>query len=471
VYVPADDLTDPAPATTFAHLDATTVLSRAITEQGIYPAVDPLDSTSRILTQEIVGEQHYTVARGIQQLLQDYKNLQDIIAILGLDELSEEDKLVVARARKASKFLSQPFFVAEIFTGRAGKFVELEQTIQDFADLLDGKYDHLPETAFHMQGDIKDVFKAAEDMERELAEKKAREASEAASYSAAPADDETGEVSTSQKTSEFDFAVAKSEEPIKHAREFLEYAALIENNLEAAVLLGCPNALEYYTVKEELAAARAGRRQSNFSAFLDQVPETAEERSAMAASIAKLNLEKQALKNFESPSADTVKSAFNGQDVSMEDVYSYGSVVGVSVTKGDAKSSFDALKQFANTVGGTVSSGYEQFVAERTLFDPHFAFAEASKSLGGGVTFEEWVDVYQAEAQTAMANLANPDLPYADYKTNGGTLSVEDWKQLNAKKSLPLLGSSKDTLAAFATFLKRDDLTPFYGEYKKLLNM
>ncbi len=159
VYVPADDLTDPAPATSFAHLDATTVLNRSIAEKGIYPAVDPLDSTSRILDPMIVGEDHYNVARGVQQILQKYKELQDIIAILGMDELSEEDKLVVARARKVERFLSQPFDVAEVFTGSPGVQVKLEDTIKGFKGLIAGEFDHLPEQAFYMVGDI-DTAKA-----------------------------------------------------------------------------------------------------------------------------------------------------------------------------------------------------------------------------------------------------------------------------------------------------------------------
>ncbi|MEZ5955111.1 MAG: F0F1 ATP synthase subunit beta [Hyphomonas sp.] len=154
VYVPADDLTDPAPATSFAHLDATTVLSRAISEKGIYPAVDPLDSTSRILDPLVIGEEHYQVARGVQEILQKYKELQDIIAILGMDELSEEDKLVVARARKVERFLSQPFDVAEVFTGSPGVQVKLEDTIKGFKGLIAGEYDHLPEQAFYMVGNI-----------------------------------------------------------------------------------------------------------------------------------------------------------------------------------------------------------------------------------------------------------------------------------------------------------------------------
>ena len=158
VYVPADDLTDPAPATTFAHLDATTVLSRAIVEQGIYPAVDPLESTSRILDPRIVGEEHYQVARGVQEILQRYKELQDIIAILGMDELSEEEKVLVARARKVQRFLSQPFFVAEQFTGTTGRYVPLGETIQGFKEILEGKYDEIPEGLFLNAGNIDDVL-------------------------------------------------------------------------------------------------------------------------------------------------------------------------------------------------------------------------------------------------------------------------------------------------------------------------
>ena len=158
VYVPADDLTDPAPATTFAHLDATTVLSRSIVELGIYPAVDPLESTSRILDPRVVGEEHYKVARGVQEILQKYKELQDIIAILGMDELSEEDKIVVARARKVQKFLSQPFHVAEQFTGLPGKYVPLSDTIQSFKEILEGKHDDIPESYFLNAGSIDDVL-------------------------------------------------------------------------------------------------------------------------------------------------------------------------------------------------------------------------------------------------------------------------------------------------------------------------
>jgi F-type H+-transporting ATPase subunit beta len=164
IYVPADDLTDPAPATSFAHLDATTVLSRQIAELGIYPAVDPLDSTSRSLDPRIVGEEHYTVARDVQRILQTYKSLQDIIAILGMDELSEEDKLIVARARKIQRFLSQPFHVAEVFTGFPGLFVPVADTIRSFKAIVAGEYDHLPEAAFYMVGTIEDAVKKAEDM-------------------------------------------------------------------------------------------------------------------------------------------------------------------------------------------------------------------------------------------------------------------------------------------------------------------
>lgn len=161
VYVPADDLTDPSPATTFAHLDATVVLSRDIAALGIYPAVDPLDSTSRQLDPLVVGEEHYNVARGVQMTLQKYKELRDIIAILGMDELSEEDKLTVARARKIQRFLSQPFFVAEVFTGSPGKYVSLKDTIAGFKAILSGEYDHLPEQAFYMVGGIDEVIEKA----------------------------------------------------------------------------------------------------------------------------------------------------------------------------------------------------------------------------------------------------------------------------------------------------------------------
>jgi F-type H+-transporting ATPase subunit beta len=169
IYVPADDLTDPAPATSFAHLDATTVLSRSIAEKGIYPAVDPLDSTSRMLSPLVVGEEHYAVSRQVQQILQRYKALQDIIAILGMDELSEEDKLAVSRARKIERFLSQPFHVAEVFTGSPGKFVELADTIKGFKGLCEGKYDHLPEPAFYMVGTIEEAVEKGKKLAAEAA--------------------------------------------------------------------------------------------------------------------------------------------------------------------------------------------------------------------------------------------------------------------------------------------------------------
>jgi F-type H+-transporting ATPase subunit beta len=162
IYVPADDLTDPAPATAFAHLDATTVLSRQIAELGIYPAVDPLDSTSRILDPQVIGDEHYAIARQVQFVLQKYKDLQDIIAILGMDELSEEDKQVVARARKIQRFLSQPFFVAEAFTGSPGKYVELKDTIKGFQEIIAGKHDDIPEQAFYMVGTIEEVLEKAQ---------------------------------------------------------------------------------------------------------------------------------------------------------------------------------------------------------------------------------------------------------------------------------------------------------------------
>ena len=167
IYVPADDLTDPAPATSFAHLDATTVLSRSLAELGIYPAVDPLDSTSRILDPTIVGEEHYKVARRVQEVLQSYKSLQDIIAILGTDELSEEDKLTVSRARKIQRFLSQPFFVAEVFTGTPGKFVKLEDTIKGFKSIVDGEHDNIPESAFYLVGTIEEALEKAKKISKE----------------------------------------------------------------------------------------------------------------------------------------------------------------------------------------------------------------------------------------------------------------------------------------------------------------
>src|SRR6201985_1584687 len=162
VYVPADDITDPAPATTFAHLDATMLLSRPLSELGLYPAVDPLTSTSRILSARVVGQEHYDVAQGVKKILQRYKDLQDIIAILGIDELSEEDKLTVARARKVQKFLSQPFHVAEQFTGMEGRYVKVADTVRSFKEIIEGKHDEVPEQAFYMKGAIEEVLEAAE---------------------------------------------------------------------------------------------------------------------------------------------------------------------------------------------------------------------------------------------------------------------------------------------------------------------
>jgi F-type H+-transporting ATPase subunit beta len=164
IYVPADDLTDPAPANTFAHLDSTTVLSRSLVEQGIYPAVDPLDSVSRALTPGIVSDEHYATATRVQEILQRYKDLQDIIAILGIEELSDEDKLIVARARKLQRFLSQPFFVAEVFTGQPGRYVKLADTIKGFKEIVDGKHDELPEQAFYMVGGIEEAQEKAAKM-------------------------------------------------------------------------------------------------------------------------------------------------------------------------------------------------------------------------------------------------------------------------------------------------------------------
>jgi F-type H+-transporting ATPase subunit beta len=169
VYVPADDLTDPAPAASFAHLDATTVLNRSIAELGIYPAVDPLDSTSRILDKEVLGEEHYKTAREVQRILQTYKSLQDIIAIVGMDELSEDDKVVVARARKIQRFLSQPFHVAEVFTGSPGKFVSLKDTVDGFKGLVAGDYDHLPEAAFYMVGNMAEAEAKAAKLAKDAA--------------------------------------------------------------------------------------------------------------------------------------------------------------------------------------------------------------------------------------------------------------------------------------------------------------
>jgi len=260
IYVPADDLTDPAPATTFAHLDAKTVLSRSIAELGIYPAVDPLDSSSRMLDPRIIGDHHYKVARAVQKILQDYKNLQDIIAILGMDELSEDDRMVVYRARKIQKFLSQPFQVAEVFTGFSGRFVSLEKTIEGFEGILEGKYDKFPEQAFYMRGDIEEVQQVAEKMLSESASAAATKKAEAA-----------GQV----QTSDFSFDEAAVEEMITEGRQLYEdeiaklskeggdVAALKaelaewEKNVQAEKATAISEIAEYRSQRQREADARA----------------------------------------------------------------------------------------------------------------------------------------------------------------------------------------------------------------------
>lgn len=262
IYVPADDLTDPAPATTFAHLDAKTVLSRSIAELGIYPAVDPLDSTSRMLDPRIIGDHHYKVARAVQKILQDYKNLQDIIAILGMDELSEDDRMIVYRARKIQKFLSQPFQVAEVFTGFSGRFVSLEKTIEGFEGILDGKYDKFPEQAFYMRGDIEEVQQVAEKMLSESASAAATKKAEAA-----------GQV----QVSDFAFDESAVEEMITEGRALYEeeiakiqkdggdVAALKaelaewEKNVQAEKATAVQEIAEYQAQRERDAAARAAK--------------------------------------------------------------------------------------------------------------------------------------------------------------------------------------------------------------------
>jgi len=194
IYVPADDLTDPAPATTFAHLDATTVLSRSVAELGIYPAVDPLDSTSRMLAPDVVGQEHYDVARSVQKILQDYKSLQDIIAILGMDELSEGDKLTVARARKIQRFMSQPFQVAEVFTGYQGKFVSLKETVAGFKKIVAGEMDDYPEQAFYMVGNLEEVKEKSAKLAKELADKKERDSNASKQTSTTQTKDEAAKV-------------------------------------------------------------------------------------------------------------------------------------------------------------------------------------------------------------------------------------------------------------------------------------
>jgi F-type H+-transporting ATPase subunit beta len=192
IYVPADDLTDPAPASVFAHLNATTTLSRSISEKGIYPAVDPLDSTSTILKPDIVGEEHYRVATQVQEILQRYRELQDIIAILGIDELSDEDKLTVQRARKVERFLSQPFFVAEAFTGTGGKYVSIEDTVRSFAEIIEGKHDELPEGAFYMKGTIDEVVEAGRGSRRRTEDRGQKTEDEASDDESESSDDQNG---------------------------------------------------------------------------------------------------------------------------------------------------------------------------------------------------------------------------------------------------------------------------------------
>jgi len=262
IYVPADDLTDPAPATTFAHLDAKTVLSRSIAELGIYPAVDPLDSTSRMLDPRIIGDHHYKVARAVQKILQDYKNLQDIIAILGMDELSEDDRMIVYRARKIQKFLSQPFQVAEVFTGFSGRFVSLEKTIEGFEGILDGKYDKFPEQAFYMRGDIEEVQQVAEKMLSESASAAATKKAEAA-----------GQV----QVSDFGFDESAVEDMITEGRSLYEEEiaqvqkdggdvsalkaelAEWEKNVQAEKATAVQEIADYRAQKERDAAARAAK--------------------------------------------------------------------------------------------------------------------------------------------------------------------------------------------------------------------
>lgn len=262
IYVPADDLTDPAPATTFAHLDAKTVLSRSIAELGIYPAVDPLDSTSRMLDPRIIGDHHYKVARSVQKILQDYKNLQDIIAILGMDELSEDDRMIVYRARKIQKFLSQPFQVAEVFTGFSGRFVSLEKTIEGFEGILEGKYDKFPEQAFYMRGDIEEVQQVAEKMLSESATAAATKKAEAA-----------GQV----QVSDFNFDESAVEEMITEGRALYEAEiaqvqkdggdvsalkaelAEWEKNVQTEKATAVQEIAEYRSQREREAAARAAK--------------------------------------------------------------------------------------------------------------------------------------------------------------------------------------------------------------------
>ena len=493
VYVPADDLTDPAPATTFSHLDATTVLSRAISEMGIYPAVDPLDSTSRILDPRVVGEEHYTVARDVQKLLQDYKNLQDIIAILGLDELSEEDKITVARARKAQKFLSQPFHVAEIFTGRAGKFVPLEQTVRDFRELMEGKYDHLPETAFYMQGGIEDVLDAATQLEAETAANAAAEAAAENQTKEAAEEKTETEEETAVKVDNVDKALANAEEPVEAITSFLEFAALKQNNLEAAVLLGCPNALQVSQWREELLKLERNTfKTSNYEAFLEDIPENEDERRALATQMVKENHE-QAVRE-QGPVKATLEEAKalfgeSNEAVAYDHLYDYAHLLPSHQGKttdqlsehfrqlaASPEKAYKELTTFATTVGASVSQSFEEFKAERLLRDPLFVYHEEMKSFSGAKApeYEAWYDVHTARAQDAMQELGDAEASYKVAKESGATkLSFEAYKQQLARESLPLLGNSKEVYESFGRFLHSHEgsLTPFYQEYKKLLQI
>lgn len=321
-------------------------------------------------------------------------------------------------------------------------------------------------------------------MEKEIADKKAREAEEAAMAAQAEAVVAAAQAKAAgggaadtegdgEQLTEFDLALRRAQDGINTSKGFLEYAALHENNIEAAVLLGCPSALEFYAVKEEMTRLRIPRGADNYSAFLANLPEAgSEEAAAMASEIATANVTAKAVAKAR-PDAAAVKSMYAGQDVTMDDVYTVGPIVGVDITSeaaSDSKAAYDALKSFASACGATVSQGYEAFAAERELLDPFVAYSAAKKD-GSAVHFEQWYDAYHANAVTAMTNLGNPDLPFEEYKASGGKFSLEEWKQDMAKKSLPLLGGSKHSFNAFATFLKRDDLTPFYAEYKKLLNV
>jgi hypothetical protein len=313
-------------------------------------------------------------------------------------------------------------------------------------------------------------------MEKELAEKKAKEAAEAAlsgEKRAAPAAAAatTDAAKATQSLSEYDLASKRAEDPLKYSTAFLEFAAMKESNIEAAVLLGCPNALSYFVVREELERLRSPRV-SNFAALLTNIPEGAE-RTKKATEMAKANNTRKALLKAAAPSADVVKGLLNGAQVSMEDVYAYGSSVGIKVDQtigSDPKKAYETLQSFAKAVGGTVAGSYDDFVADRTLFDPLFAFATASKT-ESYVSYADWYEVYTSQAKKAAQDLADAKDAYGRYTKEGGKLSIDDWKQSCAKRSLPLLGYSKHTLNAFATFLKRPNLTPFFLEYKKLLKL